>query len=178
MDEPDGAVRPQANELGSDSKVMIDKMKEENEKLKKEIDGVFDVDGDEEKDAEESRDEGRAVIRMLDPKLPSPAEVEQHDLTHVPYRNWCRHCVRGRGKEAAHKKMADKMEREMAEFHCDFCFPGDEDNKKNLIVLVMRERSSRMTVASVVPTKSSGEFIAKRLSAFIREVVMKAMTSW
>ena len=68
------------------------------------IEGVFDEEGEDEKDVEEMRDEGRGVIKMMDPKLPCQAEVEQHCLTHVPYRNWCRHCVRGRGKEAAQKK--------------------------------------------------------------------------
>ena len=51
---------------------------------------------------EESEDEGldqergqRKTKRMLDPKLPSQEEVRQHCLTHMPYRNWCAHCVRG-----------------------------------------------------------------------------------
>ena len=36
------------------------------------------------------------------PVLPSEAEVEQHELTHVPFRSWCRHCVRAKGKECPH----------------------------------------------------------------------------
>ena len=131
-------------------------------KMQKEIDGVFDEGGDAEDEADENREEGRNVIKQMDPKLPSPEDVEEHNLTHVPYRNWCRHCVRGRGKEAAHKKTAEDADKERAEFHCDFCFPGDEDDKKNLIVLLMRERISRMTLATVVPTKSTGEFISFR----------------
>ena len=34
------------------------------------------------------------------PVLPSEAEVEQHELTHLPFRSWCRHCVRAKGKES------------------------------------------------------------------------------
>ena len=30
---------------------------------------------------------------------PSEAEVEQHELTHLPFRSWCRHCVHDKGKE-------------------------------------------------------------------------------
>ena len=64
----------------------------------------------EEVEAEEveidSEDEGqngeREVKRMNSPIKPSREEVETHNLTHLPYRNWCRHCVRGRGKESAH----------------------------------------------------------------------------
>ena len=36
------------------------------------------------------------------PVLPSEAEMEQHELTHFPFRNWCRHCVRAKGKESPH----------------------------------------------------------------------------
>ena len=41
-------------------------------------------------------------------KAPSPSdptadEVEAHKLSgHASFRSWCRHCVRGRGIEAAH----------------------------------------------------------------------------
>ena len=31
------------------------------------------------------------------PILPSAAEVAEHRVTHMPYRNWCPHCVAGRG---------------------------------------------------------------------------------
>ena len=38
------------------------------------------------------------------PVLPSEAEVEQHELTHLPFRSWCRHCVRAKGKESPHSE--------------------------------------------------------------------------
>ena len=34
--------------------------------------------------------------------VPSQAEVIKHNLTHVPFRNWGRHCVRGRAVNAPH----------------------------------------------------------------------------
>ena len=37
----------------------------------------------------------RPVIVLV---LPSEAEVEQHELTHLPFRSWCRHCVRCQGQ--------------------------------------------------------------------------------
>ena len=33
------------------------------------------------------------------PVLPSEAEVEQHELAPLPFRCWCPHCVRAKGKE-------------------------------------------------------------------------------
>ena len=40
--------------------------------------------------------------KVTDPKLPNQMEVDAHQLTHVPYRNWWPHCVKGRGKEMGH----------------------------------------------------------------------------
>ena len=35
--------------------------------------------------------------------LPSESEVEQTRVhTHLPFRSWCRHCVRAKGKESPH----------------------------------------------------------------------------
>ncbi len=31
----------------------------------------------------------RGIKKMLDPRLPTQAEVDDHNLTHLPYRNWC-----------------------------------------------------------------------------------------
>ena len=131
--------------------------------------GVLDDDGDEDNgdDIEGISRETRKTVRMLDPKLPSREEVEEHNLTHLPYRNWCRHCVRGRGKEMPHKKAEDDLHNQ-AEVHFDFCFPGEESGEGNLTIVVARERKTRMTLASAVPTKSTGDFIAKRVVASSR----------
>ena len=53
--------------------------------------------GQEEEEEEESRK--REPEKRLDPRRPSDAEVKEHEFTHVPFRNWCRHCVRGQGVE-------------------------------------------------------------------------------
>ena len=114
-------------------------------------------------------EEGGARMRSLgDPRLPSKAEVEAHYLTHVPYRNWCPHCVRGRGKDLDHRKGLDE-DRRVREFSFDYCFPGDDKGKK-LTILVGRERVTGMTMASVVPVKgTSGQFAALRVLEFIKE---------
>ena len=71
-------------------------------------------------------DEGNQFVKkMIDPKLPSQKDVEEHNLTHLPYRNWCPICVRAKGKEMGHKSATDK-ERTISEYCLDYCFPGDE----------------------------------------------------
>ena len=49
-------------------------------------------------------DEEVEPLRMAkDPKLPSAADVEVHDRTHVPYRDWCKWCNMGRGRGTPHR---------------------------------------------------------------------------
>ena len=49
-------------------------------------------------DGIEGEERGRRMpVKMQDPKLPSPAEEKEHTITHLPYRPWCVHCVRGEG---------------------------------------------------------------------------------
>ena len=105
---------------------------------------------------------------MLEPNLPSQAEQEEHSLTHVPYRNWCRHCVRGRAEEHGHFRQSDMPSG--VEIHLDHCFPGEEDQDFKLTILVARDRGTKMTVSSVAPSKTCGEFIAKRVVAFMKEI--------
>ena len=35
---------------------------------------------------------------------PTPEEVEKHNATHIPFRNWCPYCVAGKAKTEPHKQ--------------------------------------------------------------------------
>ena len=111
----------------------------------------------------------RETVPVPTPYKPSQDEVDDHNLKHLPYRSWCRHCIRGRGKETSHKTQQDEP-RGVPEFHMDFCFPGyEESSKEYLTVLVMRMRHTRMTMSTVVPSKFVEDFITRRAVAFLRE---------
>ena len=38
--------------------------------------------------------EGRSARGLAAPTEPTPQERALHELTHIPYRTWCSHCVR------------------------------------------------------------------------------------
>ena len=42
-------------------------------------------------------------VIKVDPR-PSEEEVNRHNVTHLPYRSWCPHCVRGKAKRRAHRR--------------------------------------------------------------------------
>ena len=61
-------------------------------------------------DADRLEKEGdkREIRRLIDPRKPTTEEVDEHELTHVPYRNWCPICVMAKGKELDHRKSIEE----------------------------------------------------------------------
>ena len=60
-------------------------------------------------------------------------------------------------------------ERGLPEFSFDYCFPGNELGYK-VTVLVGRERTTGMNMATVLPTKgSTGRFAVEKVMEFITE---------
>ena len=122
----------------------------------------------EEVEGESEEEFGKRVpMKKLSPREPTKQEREEHDKTHIPFRNWCRHCVRGRGKEEECRKTNRVPEK--PEVHMDFMFMGEEKSEKTLAMLVAKERSTKAVMACVAPKKSEGEWLAKRVMAFMRE---------
>ena len=59
----------------------------------------------EEKSEEKEINEEEGVkpkFKSTEPQ-PSKREMEEHMLTHIPYRSWCPHCVRGKARAKYHK---------------------------------------------------------------------------
>ena len=64
---------------------------------------------------------GNFVRAMVDPRLPTEEEVANHELTHLPYRNWCPACVKAKGQDLDHRGALDK-EKKLSEYCFDYCF--------------------------------------------------------
>ena len=47
-------------------------------------------------DDDEEEAQGQRVFR--NPGQPTQAMIDEHRITHMPYRPWCEHCVRGKAK--------------------------------------------------------------------------------
>ena len=67
-------------------------------------------DSEEPRGEEAEEEESREVRAPSIPVTPSRAEVLQHRLKHHPFRSWCPHCVRGKGREDRHLRSAQKDE--------------------------------------------------------------------
>ena len=76
---------------------------------------VTEFDGEEEVGS-------RVPLKVADSKLSSAEEVDTHSLTHLLYRSWCLHVVRGKGETVDHRKAS--REKMMSELHVDHCIMG------------------------------------------------------
>ena len=111
----------------------------------------------------------RRMKKLGDPLKPTDEEVKDHELAHIPYRNWCPISVKCKGKDLDHRKAVSDA-RGVSEYAFDYCFPGDEFGFK-LVVLAGREKVTGMYLATAVPTKGSiGRFAVDKVVDYIEEL--------
>ena len=72
-----------------------------SDEMELEEEGIISGGTEADKMGKESDD--RDVRQLIDPRKPTQKEVEEHDLFHLPYRNWCAICIKAKGKELDHR---------------------------------------------------------------------------
>ena len=66
-----------------------------------------------------------------DPGQPTQAERDAHDISHFPFRPWCKARVRGRAKDAPSRKVkALFAESVLLRVRMDYCFLTEDVDKK------------------------------------------------
>ena len=56
--------------------------------------------------------EGRKIKGMKPVQQPTKEEYDDHMRTHIPYRQWCEICVKGRKKNPSHTTKHDDLEKD------------------------------------------------------------------
>ena len=94
---------------------------------------------------------------------PSRQEMEDHLISHYPFKAWCEHCVRGKAKGKAHNRMSeeDKDKYQIPIISMDYMFMGTKQSKeeeRGNPILVMKDKDGRhagtgMRFAHVLPNK-------------------------
>ena len=103
------------------------------------IDGIDEGDEAEGAGGPDESDEweefgNRKVVRKHHPRQPIQQEKEEHEMTHLPIRSWCRHCIMRRGREEDCRKSMEE-ERQVPEVHLDYMFMGDEKGREDVSIL-------------------------------------------
>ena len=107
-------------------------------------------------DDDEARfDEAVGAMRRRPACRPSEAEVRAHRATHLPFRDWCEECVAGSANDWGHFRKDLAYPLKVPEVVADYCFPRDGRGGEYAVVLVLRDRETKMLNAHVVPLKGA-----------------------
>ena len=107
---------------------------------------------------DEEEEEAIQPKLLRDPGDPSPQEIAEHNVTHMPYRAWCAHCVAGRGKADPHRRVAEAAKQEgIPVMSADYAFLGQDDQPDNVTLWVMRDHAARCTFAHVCHNKGASD---------------------
>ena len=167
----------------------------DNESRNEEL-GATEADGDARKEVMpveeiEDTEESTKAKAMRQPYQPTQREIDEHELTHIPFRDWCIHCMKGRGQANQHR--SDRCERLEGEekrnnaistFSIDYMFLTKETDlvneaeaekmdkeKLSFPVLVGKDRKSGAIIAHKVEAKGKGNgYIIKRLITDLEEL--------
>ena len=122
---------------------------------------------DEREAKEEEGEEGtKPKYRRLEPE-PTQEEVEEHNIDHAVFRNWCPHCVKGRAVAFPHTKVIGKEKEDISTISIDYMFmteKQDKEEEKGNPIIVMKDRSTKMTWAHVLSKKGKDPYAIKRIS--------------
>ena len=108
-------------------------------------------------------DEGIDPRRRRPASRPSESVVRQHRATHIPFRDWCQECVAGAANGWPHKRGDPGLPLAVPEIHADYCFPKDRVGGDYVVVLVTKDRGTKMIHAHVVPCKGRHKYPIGRL---------------
>ena len=91
------------------------------------------VDGNEKLKQVDIVDDSEGVVvqpakPMSQPWIPSAAEVAAHNITHLPYRSWCPHCVSARRPNTQHRSSSSSSRRTDPLIVADYWFIKDNDD--------------------------------------------------
>ena len=116
---------------------------------------------------------------------PSKREVEEHEKTHLPYRDWCEHCVSGKGRADNYKRNqaeeeGEELQTAVTTYALDYMWLGEnaervevEDGVSSSIgrpILVGADRKTKGLAANRTEKKGAGcGWIVKRVCEDIRE---------
>ena len=96
---------------------------------------------------------------------PTEQQRATHNLTHLPYRSWCEHCVKAKSREKQSKCQTDKQ----PVIQIDYCVVQTGPNVGKRLVLTAVDIQTGLATAVLVPHKGRHTYSVAELKKFIYE---------
>ena len=97
-------------------------------------------------------DEALVPKMVTDVVTPTSEEVRLHNLTHMPPRSWCHHCVAGKGVELD-SHLSQRSPGCVPCVHADYMFMGEKESQGTTPILVIKDDVQKSVSVNVVPSK-------------------------
>ena len=112
------------------------------------------------------------IVPMKKPMEPSRLQRERHEMCHLPFASWCKHCVMARSLSSQHRTKKHSDAKEVPVVSGDFCFMSREEQTGTHPVYVMRDHGTRKTFAHMVQGKSTAdvEYSQYLVNAVLRDL--------
>ena len=141
----------------------------------------FDIDAisDEGEDVETTvgdeglSEEGATARGVTVPIRPSQEEVNKHMLTHIPFRSWCPHCVKGKAVDKRHRNAKSTSDARVPIISIDSAYMTEEDKHESedtgtMPIIVMHDSMSKAVTADVVTSKGVSDYVVARVKEKLR----------
>ena len=102
---------------------------------------------------------------LPEPYKPSAKERAIHDLTHLPYRGWCEHCVKARRPKTHHRAKSPSSQRTIPLLVAEYCHVRDSKDEELATILVARLYPSKALLAVGCDRKGIDDYVINRLAA-------------
>ena len=100
---------------------------------------------------EHARHEAHRARGLRQPQQPTPQQIAERNLTHLPYRNWCPICAQGQGRQDNCKKQQSRQ----PVIQVDFAYIKSQQDPKTIPVLTALDVTTQLCMAAMVPDKPS-----------------------
>ena len=135
----------------------------------------YDAQGNE---PEEEEMEKPKMVRQ--PDKPTAKQIAEHELTHMPFRSWCTHCIRGRARNDQHRRQKEGADdkddcvttwsMDYADFTNNVVGLEGETEREHSTVLVCHDSRTGGITADVVEQKGVGDgWIVNRINRDLEE---------
>ena len=101
---------------------------------------------------EEARPQGLHSLPL--PRQPTEEEVQLHQLTHLPFRPWCPHCVACKSKEDKQRLLDEEPRRRIPSLEVDYCYVKEQSREQGTTVMVVLDTGTKNLLAIPIPSKA------------------------
>ena len=99
------------------------------------------------------------------PVSPQIWEVLEHNLTHLPFRSWCKICVQSKSKQNPSRTLKTRQ----PVLQMDYSFIGDRPGEPQITLLNVVDVLSGLALSVVVPQKGQSVYAQAELRRFVLE---------